>query len=70
MPATDHLGYFKSWTTSFPVGGIIYKEREPYTVLSAGTDFLVLKRGTDGSIVKIFRNTPESYDYTASPSPQ
>ena len=64
---SDHLGYFKSWTTSFPVGRTLYKIQVPYTVLSAGTDFLVLKRGTDGTVIKIFRNTPESYEYSATP---
>ncbi|HYX34506.1 MAG TPA: hypothetical protein VE954_15485 [Oligoflexus sp.] len=64
---TDHLGYFKSWTTSFPVGRMIYKIQDPYTVLSAGTDFLVLKRNLDGLVIKLFRNTPESYEYTATP---
>jgi hypothetical protein len=67
---TDHLGYFKSWATSFPIGETIYKVQEPYTVLSAGTDFLVLKSARDGSMVKVFRNTPESYDYTATPKLQ
>lgn len=64
---TDHLGFFKSWATSFPIGQIIYKDQTPYTVLSVGTDFLVLKPAQDGAVVKIFRNTPESYEYTASP---
>jgi len=63
----DHLGNYKSWTMSFPVGRTLYKIQDPYTVLSAGTDFLVLKHGKDGTVIKIFRNTPESYDYTASP---
>lgn len=67
---TDHLGFYKSWATSFPIGQIVYKVQEPYTVTSVGTDFLVMKSARDGSVVKIFRNTPESYEYTASPEPQ
>jgi hypothetical protein len=63
----DHLGYFKSWTASFPIGRTIYKIQDPYSVLSAGTDFLVLKHCKDGTVIKIFRNTPESHEYTASP---
>jgi hypothetical protein len=63
----DHLGFYKSWASSFPIGQIIYKASEPYTVESVGTDFLVLKRGKDGTVVKLFRNTPESYEFTASP---
>ncbi len=66
---TDHLGYFKSWASSFPVGQIIYKAQDPYTVTSVGTDFLILK-SKDGTVVRIFRNTPESYEYTASPQLQ
>ncbi len=63
----DHLGFYKSWASSFPVGQTIYKASEPYRVESVGTDFLVLKSANDGSVVRVFRNTPESYEYTASP---
>ncbi|HET9236872.1 MAG TPA: hypothetical protein VFO10_06455 [Oligoflexus sp.] len=63
----DHLGFYKSWASSFPIGQIIYKVTEPYTVESVGTDFLVLKSSKDGSVVRIFRNTEESYEFTASP---
>lgn len=63
----DHLGNFKSWTAEFPVGYTIYKKQEPYKVLSAGTDFLVLRSEKDGTKVRVNRNTPESYEYTASP---
>jgi hypothetical protein len=56
----------KSWASSFPVGQIIYKAQDPYTVTSVGTDFLILK-AKDGTVVRIFRNTPESYEYSASP---
>lgn len=63
----DHLGFYKSWATSFPIGQIIYKASEPYRVESVGTDFLVLKRAKDGTVVRIFRNTEESYEFTASP---
>ena len=66
VPA-DNLGLYKSWTTSFPLGSLIYKQKAVYTVMSAGTDFLILREEGNGTKVRIFRNTPESYEYSASP---
>lgn len=63
----ENMGFYKSWRTSFQVGWTIYKDQEPYTVLSAGTDFLVLKSSKDGTQVRIFRNTEESLEFTDSP---
>jgi hypothetical protein len=63
----NHLGVYKSWTTSFPLGTTLYKQKSTYTVLSAGTDFLVLKDKQGGGTVRVFRNTPESYEYSATP---
>ena len=63
----DHLGNFKAWNQAFLPGATLFRNQEPFTVLSSGTDFLILKSLDTGTQVKLSRNTPESYEYTASP---
>ena len=57
----------KSWIKSYPVGSRIYRGEVALQVLSAGIDFLVLKRENDGHIEKVFRNTVESLEYGSRP---
>lgn len=57
----------KSWIKSYPVGSRIYRGEISFQVLSAGIDFLVLKRETDGHLEKVFRNTVESLEYASLP---
>ncbi len=64
---SQNLGAYKSWVTSFQPGTFIYREQEAFTVMSAGTDFIILKNAKDGSKVRLFRNTPESYQFTDAP---
>ncbi len=57
----------KSWIKSYPVGSRLFRGDVALQVLSAGIDFLVLKRETDGHIEKVFRNTVESLEYGSLP---
>ncbi|MFY7927577.1 MAG: hypothetical protein ACOVS5_01790 [Oligoflexus sp.] len=62
----DRIDHHKSWVKSFPVGSKLFRGHTVLTVLSAGIDFLVLKREQDGGLEKVFRNTLESQEYSAS----
>ena len=57
----------KSWIQSYPVGSRLYKADIAFRVLSAGIDFLVLKREPDGAVERVHRNTVESLEYASLP---
>lgn len=63
----QNLGNYKSWVTSFSPGTRLYRGKTPYIVMSAGIDFLILKGAEDGSKVRLFRNTPTSYEFYDAP---
>ncbi len=64
---SQNLGTYKSWVKNFPPGTMLFRGAEAFAVLSAGTDFLILKNVKSGSKVRIFRNTPESYEFRDAP---
>ncbi len=64
---SNSISLEKSWISSYPVGSRIYKADMSFKVLSAGIDFLVLKREPDGLLERVHRNTVESLEYSSLP---
>ncbi len=57
------LADHKNWFKDFPPGSKIYKSGETYTVDRAGIDFIIIVKQSDGSKIRLTRNSYEPLEY-------
>ncbi len=68
QPPRDSIDQSKYWVKDIQVGQTVYRGLLAFKVLSAGIDFLILKKETDGSTSRVLRNTAESLTYSFTPA--